>query len=72
MLEERTSEDRPTVTGARMAVAELEKLFPPDLVSVEDVIEGLASDFQHAARSADSIEESARVRPDDLQLQVSM
>jgi hypothetical protein len=47
-------------------------LFPADTVSVQDVTDELALDVARAKEAAEEIERSARVRPDDMRIQVSM
>jgi hypothetical protein len=47
-------------------------LFPENHVSEQDVTEGLATDVERAKKNAEEIENSARVKPEDLRLQVSM
>jgi hypothetical protein len=65
---------RPNGKGEKMheTLTRPEPLFPPNRVSVADASAGAANDVERAAKNAEEIEKSGRVRPDDLQLQVSM
>jgi hypothetical protein len=64
----------PRTKGEKMheTLTRPEPLFPPGRVSVEQVTVGVAADVERAQKDSEEIEKSARVRPEDLQLQVSM
>ncbi len=62
-------EERPVMPAT---VETTQTLFPADTVSVQDVTDELALDVARAKEAAEEIERSARVRPDDMRIQVSM